>query len=150
MIQTYRPDHYSVIRAAAQDYEAFYEEEVLYRELGAYPPVSHMLAVLITTPDEKRGEALADKLASLAREEADRDKQISKEAQKHELGQAVVIGPSKASIGKINDIYRFVLYCKSSDYRKLTAIKDRIEQAVALLERKDENIQFDFDPIDRY
>ena len=150
VIQTYRPDHYSIIRAAAQDYEAFYEEEVLYRELGAYPPASHMLAVLITTPDEKRGEALADKLASLAREEADGDKQTPKEAQGRELGQAVVIGPAKASIGKINDIYRFVLYCKSSDYRQLTAIKDRIEQAVALLERKDENIQFDFDPIDRY
>lgn len=150
VIQTYRPDHYSIIRAAAQDYESFYEEEVLYRELGAYPPASHMLAVLITTPDEKRGEALADKLASLAREEADGDQQAPKESQRRELGQAVVIGPAKASIGKINDIYRFVLYCKSSDYRRLTAIKDRIEQAVALLERKDENIQFDFDPIDRY
>ncbi|MBD5548158.1 MAG: primosomal protein N' [Lachnospiraceae bacterium] len=150
VIQTYRPDHYSIIRAAAQDYEAFYEEEVLYRELGAYPPASHMLAVLITTPDEKRGEALADKLASLAREEADRNKQTPKEAQGRECRQTVVIGPAKASIGKINDIYRFVLYCKSAKYGQLTAIKDRIEQAVALLERKDENIQFDFDPIDRY
>lgn len=132
VIQTYRPDHYSIIRAAAQDYEAFYEEEVLYRELGAYPPASHMLAVLITTPDEKRGEALSGKLASLAR------------------GLVAVIGPAKASIGKINDVYRFVLYCKSSDYRQLTAIKDRIEQAVKLMDRKDESIQFDFDPIDRY
>lgn len=138
LIQTYRPDHYSIIRAAAQDYEAFYEEEVLYRELGAYPPAAHMLAVLVTAPDEARGEALAEKIAAIARTEA------------AGRGQAAVIGPAKASIGKINDIYRFVIYCKSPHYAKLTAIKDEIERKTALLELKEENIQFDFDPIDRY
>lgn len=138
LIQTYRPDHYSIIRAAAQDYEAFYEEEVLYRELGAYPPAAHMLAVLVTAPDEARGEALAGKIGAIARTEA------------AGRGQAAVIGPAKASIGKINDIYRFVIYCKSPHYARLTAIKDEIEQKTDLLELKEENIQFDFDPIDRY
>lgn len=146
LIQTYRPEHYSIIRAAAQDYEAFYEEEVLYRELGAYPPAAHMLAVLITTPDEERGEALAGKVAAIARAEAEDGTEAFGEGNK----KAAVIGPAKASIGKINDIYRFVIYCKSPDYGKLTAIKDKIECRSAMMELKDENIQFDFDPIDRY
>lgn len=138
LIQTYRPEHYSIIRAAAQDYEAFYEEEILYRELGAYPPAAHMLAVLITAPDEERGGDLAGKVAAIARAEAEGGMEVR------------VIGPAKASIGKINDIHRFVIYCKSSDYGRLTAIKDKIEQEGALMDLKDENIQFDFDPIDRY
>ena len=46
IIQTYRPEHYSIQQAAKQDYEAFYEEEILYRELLEYPPAGHMLTIL--------------------------------------------------------------------------------------------------------
>lgn len=134
IIQTYRPDHYSIIRAASQDYEAFYEEEILYREIGAYPPASHMMAILITAMQEEKGDALARKIADLA----------------GKAGNAAIIGPAKASIGKINDIYRFVLYCKSTDYGQLTQIKDKIEQYLFPLALKEENVQFDFDPIDSF
>ncbi len=131
LIQTYRPEHYSIVRAAQQDYQAFYEEEILYRKLGAYPPAGHMMAILVTSPDEERGEALAGKAAGLARG----------------LGRQV-IGPAKAAVGKINDFYRFVVYCKAFDYRQLTGIKDKIEEYVKGLELRDENVQFDFDPIE--
>lgn len=136
IIQTYRPDHYSIQRAAEQAYEAFYEEEILYRELGVYPPAAHMMAVLVTSPEEKRGEQLTGRLAELAR-------RVKEE-------KSVVIGPAKASIGKINDIYRFVLYCKSAEYEQLVRIKDKIEQELQFLGLKDENVQFDFDPMDSY
>ena len=49
VIQTYQPEHYSILHAAAQDYEGFYEEEILYRQLLSYPPVSHILAVQVTS-----------------------------------------------------------------------------------------------------
>lgn len=136
VIQTYRPDHYSIQRAAEQAYEAFYEEEILYRELGVYPPAAHMMAVLVTSSEEKRGEALTGRLGELARGMKE--------------GKCVVIGPAKASIGKINDIYRFVLYCKSAEYDRLVEIKDKIEQELQSIELRDENVQFDFDPMDSY
>ncbi len=138
VIQTYRPDHYSIIRAAQQDYEAFYQEEILYREMGGYPPALHMMAVLITSPEEKKGQALAGEMAELARKLP---------------VKAVVMGPSRASVGKINDIYRFVFYCKSADYGQLTQIRDRIEQYrenTLKGQSLKENIQFDFDPTDSY
>ena len=97
VIQTYRPDHYSIQWAAKQDYNAFYEEEILYREMAQYPPVSHMLAVLVTTENREEGWKLIQQLSELAGK-----------------AQGVsVIGPSEASIGKINDCYRFVVYCKA-------------------------------------
>lgn len=138
VIQTYRPEHYSVVRSADQDYEAFYEEEILYRELGDYPPASHMMAVLITASDEQRGEALAAEVAGLA------DRYCGE-------GQRMrIVGPAKASVGKINDIYRFVVYCKSADYGLLISVKDKIEQFVNSREMKQEAVQFDFDPMDSY
>lgn len=134
IIQTYRPEHYSIIRAASQDYEAFYEEEIVYRELGDYPPAAHMMAILITAVKEEKGDVLAGEIANLAKESE----------------KVVVIGPAKASIGKIKDIYRFVIYCKSPDYGQLTQIKDKIEQYLSPLVLKEENVQFDFDPMDSF
>lgn len=138
VIQTYRPEHYSVVRSADQDYEAFYEEEILYRELGDYPPASHMVAVLITASDEQKGEALAAEVAGIA-------KKCRGESQKMRI-----VGPAKASIGKVNDIYRFIIYCKSADYSQLVSVKDNIEQFVNSREMKQEAVQFDFDPMDSY
>ncbi len=145
LIQTYRPDHYSIVRAARQDYEAFYEEEIIYREMGAYPPAGHMMAVLISAREEQKGEALSKKAAELAKKAFAPGGKLS-----HFAPNTSVIGPAKASIGKINDIYRFIIYCKSSDYGQLTEIKDTIEQYIQSLGLKDENVQFDFDPIESY
>ena len=63
VIQTYQPDHYSIRYAAKQDYKGFYEEEITYRDFMQYPPVSHMLAVLITSREQEQGEALSRKMA---------------------------------------------------------------------------------------
>ena len=150
LIQTYRPEHYSIVRSASQDYKAFYEEEILYRELGGYPPVIHMMAILITSPVEKRGEALAGRIAELIRGRlscAAADCDFIKNPDHKSI---TLIGPSKASIGKINDIYRFLIYCKSSGYEQLTEIKDKVEAYMESIEAREENIQFDFDPMNRF
>ena len=67
VIQTYDPEHYSIVYAAKQDYKGFYEEEILYREMLAYPPAAHMLAVLIASPEEERGRRLAEEIGLLVR-----------------------------------------------------------------------------------
>ena len=130
IIQTYQPDNYAIVCSAAQDYKAFYEEEILYRQLAGYPPACDILAVMVTSPDKnlagKTCEAMADYI-------------IKKEP------EAAVIGPGKAGIGKINDIYRFVFYIKSSDSKLLVRCKDELEEGINPLS----NIQvfFDFNPM---
>lgn len=130
VIQTYQPEHYAVVHAAAQDYEAFYREEILYRELGGYPPAAHMLAVQIFAGAEAAGKELAGRLADTARQDG-----------------AAVLGPSAAAIGKIKDIYRFVFYIKDKDYGRLVRFKDRLEGVLEGLQLKKEQVQFDFDPL---
>ena len=56
VIQTYRPDHYSVQTAKEQDYEAFYEQEMEYRRMLLYPPVWNMLVILCASKQEQTGD----------------------------------------------------------------------------------------------
>lgn len=135
VIQTYQPEHYAVVHAANQDYESFYEEEILYRELSGYPPVAHMLAVQIFAKMEESGKVLAKRLADVVKS----------------MGlQIQVMGPSSAAIGKINDIFRFVFYVKSENYDTLIQIKDVLEEKWKEWQPKWESVQFDFDPMNSF
>ena len=137
VIQTYQPEHYSIIQAAKQDYEAFYEEEMMYRDLLLYPPAAHMMSLLVISRTEETGAKLADRLAACMK-----SYMIEK--------KAVIIGPAPASIGKINDMYRHVIYVKHKEYAVLTQMKDRLEEWIEQMELKNEAVQFDFNPMNTY
>ena len=152
VIQTYQPDHYAVVRAASQNYEGFYGEEIIYREMVGYPPVSNMLAVQIFSREEERGSRLAGRLSAMVKERF-----IAGEEGKTQTGRwgmageeppLQIIGPAPASIGRINDIFRFVFYVKSAKYGKLVEIKDMLEaQMQGQPSGGDLTVQFDFNPI---
>ena len=135
VIQTYSPEHYAIVAAAAQDYGAFYEEEIRYRELMGYPPVENLLAVLVSCRDE----ALLETGCRYLREYALRVKGRE---------QVELIGPASPGIGKINDIYRKVLYLKTKRYDTLVTMKNRLEQYIEVNAGFNTmRIQFDFNPM---
>lgn len=140
VIQTYEPEHYSVQTASRQDYEAFYEEEIAYRDLLRYPPISHMMSVQILSYDEELGMQFATRLRAMM-EQNKRD-------------GAIFIGPASAAIGKINDVYRMAVYVKMDDYDGLIAYKDMLEKYIHQLEDmgklKKISVQFDFDPVNGF
>ena len=166
VIQTYQPDHYAVTRAAAQDYEGFYGEEILYREMMGYPPASHMLAVQVFSAEEERGRTLAEYLAAMTRKGfgggspacgadkgTDRER-ISGRVSPRNGGMPrgrgsglQIIGPAPASISRINDIFRFVFYVKCPKYGKLVQVKDMLEEEMQRRQPMNETVQFDFDPV---
>lgn len=111
VIQTYDPEHYSIVHAARQDYDAFYDEEMGYRELMGYPPSNHMMAVRISCADADLATKLSDELYKLTSV----DDKVN------------IIGPADAAVYKINDIYNRVIYYKCRDYALLIQIKDIIE-----------------------
>lgn len=127
IIQTYRPEHYSIQQAAKQDYESFYEEEILYRELLEYPPAGHMLTILVVSKDEKRCKGLAVRLAK-------------------EAGAYVhVIGPTPAAVSKVKDYYRYMIYLKSLKEEPIRQAKERLEALLNGFELKTENVIFDYE-----
>ena len=132
VIQTYHPDHYSIQAAAVQDYQAFYEEEMSYRMLLDYPPAAYMLAVLGSGPeDEKLVQAMYYLKLYIER--------IYRENDLH------IIGPAYASVGKVKDIYRQVIYLKHKDHKTLVHIKDQLEKYIEINSGfRKIYIQFDF------
>ncbi|WP_026498040.1 replication restart helicase PriA [Butyrivibrio sp. WCD2001] len=137
VIQSYQPDNYAIVSASKQDYKAFYEEEISYRELLRYPPAAHMLAIQLWAKDEDFGKEKANQLRAFI--------------DRMRIQNAIIIGPAPATIGKINDIYRMVIYVKHEDFGRLTLIKDTLEEVLSEWEKlgylRNLQVQFDFDPM---
>ena len=145
VIQTYDPDHYAIRTAKEQDYEAFYDKEIEYRRLMHYPPVWNMLLVHVTSPDESECASMSQQVYDIASQMISHADENQSPDDRHQIQ---LIGPADATIAKVNDIYRKVIYMKTSDYAALISIKDGIEQAVkADTAMKNANISFDFNPM---
>lgn len=137
VIQTYNPEHYSIQCAKNQDYQAFYEQEINYRNLMGYPPVANLLAILIASAKEE----LADKVSHTMKESVQQKLDASFR----------IIGPADASVAKINDIFRKVIYIKHNNYQYLVKIKDDLDNYFQSMEEYSQvNIQFDFNPMNTY
>ncbi|MBO4376359.1 MAG: primosomal protein N' [Lachnospiraceae bacterium] len=132
VIQTYQPDHYAVQLSAKQDYVSFYKEEIAYRALMDYPPVSHMLSVLVLSKDEGKAIGITEELA----------KDL-----KNRFDNLHLIGPAPAGISKINDMYRYQFYVKDSDEERLDEMKSLLEEKTKADAYKKDFIQIDYDPM---
>ena len=140
MIQTYDPEHYSITTAKEQDYEAFYEQEIAYREIMCYPPVWNLLVILCASRSEEAAAEGAKRLAEQA------DAWIAESGEK-----VSVIGPADAAVAKVNDIYKKVIYLKTQEYATLVKIKDMAEKFTRdNRDYKDVMIQFDFNPVNGF
>ncbi len=135
IIQTYQPGHYAVVAACAQDYVQFYEREIAYRQLLCYPPVWNLLLVAVASPSEQQADAAGKAIADFVQEQGLR---------------LTLIGPSEAAIGKVNDIYRRVLYLKAERYGELITAKESIEMFLAGQKLQQVSVGFDFNPIHGY
>jgi primosomal protein N' (replication factor Y) len=137
VIQTYQPDNYTIVHAANQDYKGFYEEEMSYRGLMMYPPAAHMMAVLVLSNDEMTGNEHINELADRAK-------------LRFEDKKPRIIGPASASVGKINDVFRYIFYVKHKDYQVLVDIKNDLENFINNLNWNSDSVQFDFNPMSSY
>ncbi len=134
VIQTYSPEHYSIETAARQDYEGFYREEIAYRTVMGYPPAEHLTAILLMGKDE----ALLETASSY----------IKNYAKRVNRGQVSIIGPTSPSVGKVNDVYRRVIYLKHPKYDVLIDMKNKLEKYIEINPRfQTMRVQFDFNPI---
>lgn len=133
VIQTYTPEHYSIQAAKMQEYEPFYEQEIAYRRAMNYPPIGNLLLILVTSKQEETAEKTAQRLCDYVREHKN---------------DVIVIGPANPSVGKINDIYKKILYIKGQSYESLVQCKDSLEQYMENEYRTGSvGVQFDFNPM---
>jgi len=123
IIQTTDPDNPVLNLAAAQDYDAFFEQEIAYRKLGLYPPFCGLCVVGFAGPKESEVARASARFAAL----------LGRQAAKQPDLPLRVLGPTPGSIEKINDSYRYKLTVKCrNDHR----FRDLIRETLTLYEQE--------------
>ena len=123
IIQTTDPDNPVLNLAAAQDYDAFFEQEIAYRKLGLYPPFCGLCVIGFAGAKEIETARAAARFAAL----------LGQQAAKQPDLPLRVLGPTPSSIEKINDTYRYKLTIKCRNDRRF---RDLVRSALELYEQE--------------
>ena len=109
LIQTYQPEHYSILAAAEQDYEAFYRQEIEARRELNYPPFSQLVSITVSSADEQ--------------EASDRAQQVADQIRAAARG-VEVLGPAEAPLAKLRGRYRRRVLVRGRPGETVEAVRD--------------------------
>ncbi|OZI13282.1 primosomal protein N' [Bacillaceae bacterium SAS-127] len=130
IIQTYTPEHYSIQLAGAQDYDQFYQQEMMIRKLGHYPPFYFLALVTVSHYDVLTASSITEKIADYLRS--------------HLSPSAIILGPVASPIPRINDRYRYQCLIKYKREPKLNeGLKTILEHYTK--QHKDKHLQVAID-----
>lgn len=97
-MQTYNPDNFSIECAKKQDYDMFYESEIILRKRLKYPPFSDIILFNLTSSDEENIEKSALKIYNIL--------------QKNSENKLEIFRPMPSPINKIKNKYRWRIIAK--------------------------------------
>ena len=123
IIQTTDPDNPVLNLAAAQDYNAFFEQEIAYRRLGLYPPFCGLCVIGFAGGKEIEVARAAARFSAL----------LGQQAAKQPDLPLRVLGPTPGNIEKINDTYRYKLTIKCRNDRRF---RDLVRETLGLYEQE--------------
>jgi len=115
VIQTYSPENPTLLLAAAQDYKAFYEEEIMYRREFLYPPFCDIINITVSSSDKAEAEKRATQIAMKLR------------VSLRSYDSCSFYGPAPAPLSRIQGRYRIRLWLKCrADEDFIKALREAI------------------------
>jgi primosomal protein N' (replication factor Y) len=121
VVQTYTPEHYSIELAGTQDYDRFYQQEMIARKLHKYPPFYYLALVTVSHEELMKAVSVTEKITRFI------TSRLSQEA--------VVLGPVASPIARIKNRYRYqclIKYKKEPELRgSLRQVLDHYQQETA-------------------
>ncbi len=99
IIQTFNPEHYSIVPVAAGRQDSFYPQEMQFRRDAGYPPFSHLVNLVFSSPSE---EAVREAAGEMERRLAGLLP-----------GECRLLGPAPAPISRLKGRHRYHLIIKS-------------------------------------
>lgn len=102
LVQTYTPEHYSLVFAARHDYEGFFRYEYAQRRLLSYPPFVRLGRVVLAGSRQEEVEAGAAYWAE----------QLNRLIAEQQL-PAVLLGPAPAPLNRVRNRFRYHLVVKA-------------------------------------
>ncbi len=118
ILQTYNPEHFSILAAREQDFLSFYSQEIEFRKALSYPPISRMIQLKISGKDKQKTKNHARLLGDLCL-----DLQSSPPAS---FAAVTVLGPIEASLPRIAEHYRWQILLKCENARTLHDFMGRL------------------------
>ena len=142
VLQTYNPDHYSIVHAKDQDYIGFFNSEIVLRKEFLYPPFINLINILIYGKNKFNVGKLSKEIYNIIGREV--YNLYTNNYKNH------IIGPNPAPIEKIKDNYRYQILLKVSD-ESINAFKNLIKRVCIYneykLNIKDIKISVDINPV---
>ncbi|MGL4772285.1 MAG: primosomal protein N' [Clostridium sp.] len=118
IIQSYTPNHESILRAKAGDYEGLYNEEIKVRKIMGYPPFGKILLINASSKNEGELISFMKKLGETLKESYKDEENIQ------------ILGPSSCILSKIKDNYRWQIIFKGNLSQELLYnIKEKVYES---------------------
>jgi primosomal protein N' (replication factor Y) (superfamily II helicase) len=130
--QAFEPEHPVLQAAAAQDYETFFEREILYRRALRYPPLAALVQIIVADAREGQAWRTAHEVAAALASEAG--------------GRITLAGPGPAPIERLRGQFRMQILVRSAGRRRLV---EMVDATLAPFEGKAvrRTIHVDVDPV---
>jgi primosomal protein N' (replication factor Y) (superfamily II helicase) len=118
IIQTYNPEHYALQAAQEHDYDAFYQQEIAYRQTTGYPPFGRLVRLILAAGSEAAGKRAAEELG----------RRVQALIERRRLEGWGVIGPAPAFFQRLRGRWRWHLIIRipalQEDTRAIGAFLD--------------------------
>ena len=108
LIQTYYPEHYAIQDAVKQDYASFFEREMHFRRMMAYPPLTSLANVIVRDVNLEKAIRFSRKL--------------SEYFSPHDGHLVRILGPATAPLARLKKEHRFQFLLKSPKRSVLTKL----------------------------
>ena len=133
LIQTFYPGHYAIQDAVKQDYTSFFEQELHFRRMMAYPPFASLANVIVRDTSLERVIGWS--------------RQLSEYFSPHDGEKVRILGPAAAPLPRLKSEHRFQFLLKSQKRSVLTKL---LGGALAFCDRKEipqTAVLVDMDPL---
>jgi len=108
LIQTFYPDHYAIQDAVKQDYRSFFDREMQFRQMMAYPPFTALANVIVRDTNLEKAILWS--------------RQLSEYFAPHDGKGLRVLGPAAAPLARLKKEHRFQFLLKSPKRSLMTKL----------------------------
>ena len=116
ILQTYNPDHFSIVAAQNQDFNSFYDQEIYFRNQLDYPPFTRIIRLQVSGMDKQKTCEHATKVTDICKQ-LKTDNQI--------FNSVTLLGPIESPVSKIANRYRWHILLKG---RKIKPLHELIQR----------------------
>jgi primosomal protein N' (replication factor Y) len=140
ILQTYNPNHFSILSATRQDFQPFYNAEIGFRKCLRYPPFSRMAQIKISGKDKEKTRQHAQTVGNLCTELKKKNRSLSRSLE--------ILGPVEAPLYRIAGNYRWQILLKGLEVQSLHRFLHNLWLAnKAKISRGDITVVLDVDPV---